>query len=41
MDGTSSNIGNEIMSSLSKDDMENEDHFQIGTNYYRFIDFAG
>jgi len=40
-DGTSSNIGNEIMSSLSKDDMENEDHFQIGTNYYRFIDFAG
>ena len=40
-DGTSSNIGNEIMSSLSKDDMENEDHFQISTNYYRFIDFAG
>lgn len=40
-DGTSTNLGNEIMSSLSKDDMDNEDHFQIGSNYYRFIDFAG
>lgn len=40
-DGTSTDLGNEIMSSLSKDEMENEDHFQVGSNYYRFIDFAG
>lgn len=40
-DGTSTDLGNEIMSSLSKEEMGNEDHFQIGSNYYRFIDFAG
>jgi len=40
-DGSSSSLGNEIMSSLSKDEMENEDHFQIGSTYYRFIDFSG
>jgi hypothetical protein len=40
-DGTSAPVGNEIMTSLEKFDMNNEDHFQFGSNLYRFIDFAG
>lgn len=40
-DGNSAVIGNEIMTSLDTVDMENEDHFQMGSNLYRFIDFAG
>jgi hypothetical protein len=39
-DGTSSPIGNEIVSSISKDDMTNDEHFSIGSTYYKFIDFA-
>jgi hypothetical protein len=38
-DGTSVNLGNEIVSSLSIDDMENNDMFRVDSNYYRFIDF--
>jgi len=40
-DGTSSPAGNEIVSSISKDDMENDEHFKMGSTYYKFIDFAG
>ena len=40
-DGSSSPAGNEIMSSISKDDMTNDEHFKIGSTYYKFIDFAG
>jgi hypothetical protein len=39
-DGTSSPAGNEIISSLSKDDMDNDDHFKMGSTYYKFIDFV-
>lgn len=38
-DGTSANLGNEIVSSISIDDTENADAFKVGSNYYRFIDF--
>ena len=40
-DGNSAMVGNELMTSLDKTDMRNEDHFQMGSNLYRFIDFAG
>jgi hypothetical protein len=40
-DGSSVNAGNEIVSSLEKDEMDNNDHFEIGSTNYRFIDFAG
>lgn len=40
-DSSSSQIGNEIVSSLSKDEMDNDDHFKMGSTYYKFIDFAG
>lgn len=40
-DGTSSPAGNEIISSISKDDMTNDEHFKMGSTYYKFIDFAG
>jgi hypothetical protein len=40
-DGTSSPAGNEIISSLDKDDMDNDEHFKMGSTYYKFIDFAG
>ena len=39
-DGSTSPAGNEIVSSLSKDDMTNDDHFKIGSTYYKFIDFV-
>jgi len=39
-DGSTSPAGNEIISSLSKDDMENDEHFKMGSTYYKFIDFA-
>lgn len=39
-DGSSNSAGNEIVSSISKDDMANEDHFKMGTTYYKFIDFV-
>lgn len=40
-DGSSSDYGNEIMSSLSRDDFATGDHFKIGSTYYRFIEFNG
>ena len=36
--GASSPAGNEIVSSNSLDDMENDDHFKIGSTYYKFTD---
>lgn len=39
--GSSAVIGNEILTSIDKDDMKNEDHFQLGSNLYRFVDFVG
>lgn len=38
-DGTSVDLGNELVSSLDTHDMYNNDHFKIGSTYYRFIDF--
>jgi hypothetical protein len=40
-DGSTSPAGNEVVSSISKDDMENDEHFKIGSTYYKFIDFEG
>jgi hypothetical protein len=39
-DGSTSEAGNEVVSSISKDDMENDDHFKMGTTYYKFVDFT-
>ena len=39
-DGSTSPAGNEVVSSISKDEMSNDEHFKIGSTYYRFIDFA-
>ena len=39
-DGSSSQAGNEIVSSIDLDDMANDDHFKMGSTYYKFVDFA-
>lgn len=39
-DGTSSPAGNEVVSSLDKDDVKDENHFKVGSTYYKFIDFV-
>ena len=39
-DGSSSDFGNEIMSTNNIDEVSTEDYFKIGSTYYRFIDFA-
>jgi hypothetical protein len=39
-DGSTINAGNELVSSLSKDEMDNNDHFEIGSTNYMFIDFV-
>jgi hypothetical protein len=39
-DGTSSTAGNEIVSSNNLEDMNHENHFKIGTHYYKFIEFG-
>ena len=40
-DGSSSEFGNEIISGLSKDEFASEDHFKVGSTYYRFLAFEG
>jgi len=32
-------VGNEIVDSLSKEDIEGEEHYKIGSVYYKFINF--
>lgn len=39
-DGSTSPAGNEVVSSISKDEMANDEHFKIGSTYYKFIDFV-
>lgn len=39
-DGSTSPAGNEVVSSISKDEMVNDEHFKIGSTYYKFIDFV-
>lgn len=38
-DGTSSDFGNEIVSALSPDEFSTDDYFQLGSTYYKFIEF--
>lgn len=40
-DGTSSDFGNEIVSTLDPSEFKSESHFKVGSNYYRFIEFEG
>ena len=40
-DGTSSDFGNEIVSSIAVDDIDDGDYFRVGSMYYRFIEFHG
>ncbi len=40
-DGSDSSYGNEIVSSLSLEEMNNDDHFKLGSTYYKFISFEG
>ena len=40
-DGSTAEAGNEVVSSISTDEMENDDHFKMGATYYKFIAFAG
>jgi hypothetical protein len=39
-DGSSSTLGNEVVSSNDINDMQNDEHFKIGSTYYKFIDFS-
>ena len=34
-------MGNELVSSLSEDDVNGEDYFKIGSMFYKFINFLG
>lgn len=38
-DGTSSDFGNEIVSSLDPNEINADDHFKVGSTYYKFIEF--
>jgi hypothetical protein len=38
-DGTSSDFGNEIVSSLDPNEVDDGDYFKVGSTYYRFIEF--
>ena len=40
-DGTSTDFGNEITSTLSPEEFASEDQFKLGSIYYRFITFQG
>jgi hypothetical protein len=40
-DGSSSDFGNEIVSTLDSSEFKSENHFKLGSTYYRFIDFEG
>lgn len=37
-DGSSSELGNEIMSTLSPDEFQNDECFKVGSTYYKFAD---
>lgn len=39
-DSTSSTAGNEVVSSNDLNDMQNDEHFKIGSTYYKFVDFS-
>jgi hypothetical protein len=39
-DGTSSDFGNEIVSTLEPKDFASDDHFVLGSTLYRFIEFV-
>lgn len=38
--GSSTPMGNEVVSSNDPVDMQNDEHFKIGSTYYKFIDFS-
>lgn len=38
-DGTAAPVGNELVSGLNQDEFKTEDHFKIGSMYYRFLSF--
>jgi hypothetical protein len=40
-DGTSSDFGNEIVSTLEPSEFKSDSHFKIGSHYYRFVEFEG
>ena len=40
-DGSDSSYGNEVVSGLSLEEMDNDDHFKLGSTYYKFISFEG
>ena len=39
-DGTSGNFGNEVISTISPSEFFSDDHFKVGSTYYRFIESA-
>lgn len=39
-DGSSSTLGNEVVSSNDITDMDNDEHFKLGSTYYKFVDFS-
>jgi hypothetical protein len=39
-DGSSSPAGNEIVSSINLDEMGGDEHFKLGSTYYKFINFS-
>jgi hypothetical protein len=39
-DGSSSSVGNEIISSNDPVEMQNDEHFKIASTYYKFFDFS-
>lgn len=40
-DGSSTEIGNEIISTLEPKDFENDEYFKVGSTCYKFYDFQG
>ncbi len=38
-DGTSSDFGNEIVSSTNQNEVDDSDYFKVGATYYKFIEF--
>lgn len=38
-DGASSDFGNEIVSSIDPNEVNADDHFKVGSTYYKFIEF--
>ena len=40
-DGTSSDFGNEIVSTLDPSEFKSENYFKLGSQCYRFVEFEG